>query len=163
MDMDTVMGMVTVTGRNLQSKRAAAPFTWRALPFAIALSAIPAAQILAAEREWRIEPSVTVRAEVHNRTGELEYPSFVSEINPSIVARYRVADTNASFTYSPRLILSDLSDQRSTLVQSLLGQASTKFASGRITVGANASIGEQGRDPLSPVQTSALPDNDRIR
>jgi uncharacterized protein (PEP-CTERM system associated) len=163
MDMDTVMGTVTVTGRNLRSKRVVGPFTWRALPFAIALTAIPAAQVLAAEREWRIEPSVTVRAEVHNRTGELEYPSFVSEINPSIVARYRVADTNASFTYSPRLILSDLSDQRSALVQSLLGQASTKFASGRITVGANASIGEQGRDPLSPVQTSALPDNDRIR
>ena len=116
-----------------------------------------------AEREWRIEPSLGFRAEAHNRSGVNVSDGFLTELTPSIALRYRIAETSASLSYTPRLIFTDLSDPRSTIVHALSSQASTQLASGRITLGAQAAVGEQSLDPLSTYSVSSIPNSNRAR
>ncbi len=167
--MDTDMGtaMVMDTAKNRQSSRKLS-YTPRGICragvlFPLSFFCLLVSAELRAEREWRIEPTLTLRAEGHSRTGADASDGWLAEISPSLAVRYRVAETNVSLNYSPRLIFTDLNDQRSSVVHALLGQASTQFASGRVRIGSNVSIGEQSIDPLSTNSISSVPDPNRAR
>jgi uncharacterized protein (PEP-CTERM system associated) len=161
------MAMVTATGKNLQSNLIPVPQLAPDPKFiaggVLLLSALFTCGIARAEREWRIEPTIAARAEVHNRSGANASDGWLTEISPSLLLRYRIAETNASVNYMPRLIFTDLSDPRSTIVHALNASASTQFASGRILVGANAAVGEQSLDPLSAFSSTSVPDSNRAR
>jgi uncharacterized protein (PEP-CTERM system associated) len=167
MDTDMDTAMATDTGKNHPSKF----MPNRPLPTAqrlianglVLLPALLGCGHAMAEREWRIEPTLTARAEVHNRSGAAAADGWLTELSPSLVLRYRIADTSASINYTPRLIFTDLSDPRSTIVHALNASAATQFASGRISLGANAAVGEQSIDPLSANSTSSVPDPNRAR
>jgi uncharacterized protein (PEP-CTERM system associated) len=161
------MAMATVTGKNHRSKFMPNPSLALARKFTanglLLLPPLLSCSIARAEREWRIEPTLTARAEVHNRSGANAADGWLTEISPSLLLRYRIAETSASISYTPRLIFTDLSDPRSTIVHALNASAATQFASGRILVGANAAVGEQSIDPLSANSTTSVPDPNRAR
>jgi uncharacterized protein (PEP-CTERM system associated) len=156
-----------VTGKNRLSKFMAHPSPIFARKFSatclLLLPSLLSCGFAKAEREWRIEPTLTARAEVHNRSGASAADGWLTEISPSLLLRYRIAETSASVNYTPRLIFTDLSDPRSTIVHALNASAATQFASGRVLVGANAAVGEQSIDPLSANSTSSVPDSNRAR
>ncbi len=117
----------------------------------------------AAEREFRVEPSVTLKAELHDRNAVGETARWVSEIDPVVAIRYRSGDSLLSLAYSPRLVFTDLGNQRSDLSHALNAQGSIGLLSNRFTLGANAFVGEQSRDPLAPVLSDSLFFNERLR
>jgi uncharacterized protein (PEP-CTERM system associated) len=167
MDTDTAMAMAMVTGKNHRSKympNSSLSLSQKSIFHGLLLSPLLLGCGLAwGEREWRIEPTLTARAEVHNRSGLNAADGWLTELSPSLALRYRIAETSASINYTPRLIFTDLSDPRSTIVHALNASAATQFASGRISVGANAAVGEQSIDPLSTNSNSSVPDPNRAR
>jgi uncharacterized protein (PEP-CTERM system associated) len=126
-----------------------------------ALSTLPHA--IAAERELKIEPSVTLKGEFHDRDAVVETAKWVMEIDPSINFRLASGDSSLSLRYSPRLLFTDLDSERSDVVHSLLAQGTLSFAAKRFQIGANMLIGEQGRDPLTPSLGTSLPVGERLR
>jgi uncharacterized protein (PEP-CTERM system associated) len=157
--MATVMatGMVMVTAKNRQNKRF---YTYAAS----ALGIFGAFAASAAERELKIEPSITVRGEFHDRRAVIETAKWVAEIDPVLAVKMATGDSSLSLRYSPRILFTDLPGERSEVVQSLATQGTISFAAKRLQFGVNALIGEQARDPLSPLlTTSSLPFGERLR
>ncbi len=160
MDMvtDTATGMATARKPHVkQYSVVSARIVWCALACASTV-------VSAAEREFRIDPSITFRVQVVDRTPSDDNTArWLAEIQPNLSLQYNIGEVIAGLNYSPRFVISDADDRRTDVVQALNARTALGFASGRYNIGTNVFISETSRSALQPDLSPTTIPRDRTR